>query len=138
MMRLLSIEAYKLFRQSRTYYAILALLFIEAIVLLSAYYQGAEIIDLVLSNVKDTFYFQGNLLNGNLIIYFILNSFWFHVPLLCMIIVSGMLTTEYQEKTLETVFMQPVIKWKYLLAKYIVAIVFTVFLVLLLSLTSFL
>ena len=123
MMRLLSIEAYKLFRQSRTYYAILALLFIEAIVLLSAYYQGAEIIDLVLSNVKDTFYFQGNLLNGNLIIYFILNSFWFHVPLLCMIIVSGMLTTEYQEKTLETVFMQTVIKWKYLLAKYIVAIV---------------
>ena len=34
--------------------------------------------------------------------------------------------------------MQPVVKWKYLLAKYIVASLFTIFLVLLLALTSFL
>ena len=137
MRRLLYIEAYKLFRQSRTFYAVLALLIIESIVLLSAYFQGTEIIDMVLSNLKDSFYFQGNLLNGNLIIYFILNSFWFHVPLLIMIIVSGMLTTEYEEKTVQTVFMQPVVKWKYVLAKYIVASLFASFLVLLLALTSF-
>ena len=136
-MRLLYIETYKLCRQSRTYYAILALFFIEAVVLLSAYYQGTGIIDIVLANLKDTFYLEGNLLNGSLIIYFILNSFWFHVPLLCMIIVSGMLTSEYQDKTLETVLMQPVVKWKYLFSKYIVASLFTVFLVFLLALTSF-
>lgn len=138
MKRLLYIEAFKLLRQSRTLYAVFALLIIESIVLFSAYFQGTEIIDLVLSNLKDTFYFQGNLLNGNLIIYFILNSFWFHVPLLIMIIVSGMLTTEYQEKTLQTVFMQPVVKWKYALAKYIVASLFTVGIVFLLALTSIL
>lgn len=137
MMSLLYIEIYKLFRQSRTYYAILALLFIEAIVLVSAYYQGTGIVDIVLANLKDTFYFEGNLINGNLIIYFILNSFWFHVPLLCMIIVSGMLTTEYQEKTLQTVLMQPVVKWKYLLSKYIVASLFTVLLVFVLAASSF-
>lgn len=137
MMSLLYIETYKLFRQSRTYYAILALLFIEAIVLVSAYYQGTGIVDIVLANLKDTFYFEGNLINGNLIIYFILNSFWFHVPLLCMIIVSGMLTTEYQEKTLQTVLMQPVVKWKYLLSKYIVASLFTVLLVFVLAASSF-
>lgn len=138
MKRLLYIEAFKLLRQSRTLYAVFALLIIESIVLFSAYFQGTEIIDMVLSNLKDTFYFQGNLLNGNLIIYFILNSFWFHVPLLIMIIVSGMLTTEYQEKTVQTVFMQPVVKWKYVLAKYIVASLFTVGIVLLLALTSIL
>lgn len=138
MKRLLYIEAFKLLRQSRTLYAVFALLIIESIVLFSAYFQGTEIIDIVLSNLKDTFYFQGNLLNGNLIIYFILNSFWFHVPLLIMIIVSGMLTTEYQEKTLQTVFMQPVVKWKYVLAKYIVASLFTVGIVFLLALTSIL
>ena len=137
MMSLLYIETYKLFRQSRTYYAILALLFIEVIVLVSAYYQGTGIVDIVLANLKDTFYFEGNLINGNLIIYFILNSFWFHVPLLCMIIVSGMLTTEYQEKTLQTVLMQPVVKWKYLLSKYIVASLFTVLLVFVLAGSSF-
>lgn len=137
MMQLVYLEIYKLCKQSRTYYAILGLLFIEAVVLVSGYYQGAEILDIVLANLKDTFYFEGNLLNGNLVIYFILNSFWFHVPLLCMIIVSGLFTTEYEDKTLQTVLMQPVTKWKYLLAKYITAILFTVFLVLLLAVTSF-
>ncbi|WGF91419.1 ABC transporter permease [Aequorivita marisscotiae] len=137
MRQLVYLEIYKLCKQSRTYYAILALLFIETVVLVSGYYQGAEILDIVLANLKDTFYFEGNLLNGNLIIYFILNSFWFHVPLLCMIIVSGLFTTEYEDKTLQTVLMQPVVKWKYLLAKYITAILFTVVLVLFLAATSF-
>jgi ABC-2 type transport system permease protein len=54
-----------------------------------------------------------------------------------MIIVSGMLTTEYQEKTLQTVLMQPVAKWKYLLSKYIVASLFTVLLVFVLAASSF-
>jgi ABC-2 type transport system permease protein len=137
MMQLLYLEGYKLCKQSRTYYAILALLVIEAVVLVSGYYQGAGIIDIVLANLKDTFYFEGNLLNGNLVIYFILNSFWFHVPLLCIIIVSGMFTTEYEDKTIQTVLMQPVVKWKYLLAKYMAAILFTAFLVVLLAVTSF-
>lgn len=137
MMHLLYLECFKLFRQSRTYYAILALVFIELVVLLSAYFQGTEIIDIVLAGLKDSFYFQGKLVNGNLIIYFILNSFWFHVPLLCMIVVSGMLTSEYQDKSLQTVLMQPIIKWKYVLAKYLTAILFTIFLVLLLALSSF-
>lgn len=138
MRNLVSLEFYKLFKQNRTYVAIFALVGIEIIVLASAYYQGQGIIDMVLSNLSDTFYLEGNLLNGNLVIYFILNSFWFHVPLLCIIIMSGMLTSEYKDGTLQTVMMQPVVKWKYLLAKYIVAILFTLGLVVVLAFTSFL
>lgn len=138
MRSLIFLEFYKLFKQSRTYVAIIALLCIELVVLASAYYQGQGIIDIVLSSLKDTFLFEGNLLNGNLVIYFILNSFWFHVPLLCMIVVSGMLTSEYKDGTLQTVLMQPIVKWKYLLAKYIVAILFTIALVTVLASTSFL
>jgi ABC-2 type transport system permease protein len=138
MRNLVLLEFYKLFKQSRTYVAIIALLCIELVVLASAYYQGEGIIDIVLSNLKDTFIFEGNLLNGNLVIYFILNSFWFHVPLLCIIIVSGMLTSEYKDGTLQTVMMQPIVKWKYLLAKYMVATFFTIALVAVLACTSFL
>jgi len=138
MRALLATEFYKLIKQSRTYYALAAIFVIEGVVLFSAYYQGAGIIDIVLSNLKDSFYFEGNLLNGNLVTYFILNSLWFHVPLILIIIMSGSLTTEYKDKTLQTVMMQPVKKWQYILSKYIVAIVFTTCVVFVLALTSFL
>ncbi len=136
MIALLKMECFRLLKQSRTYYALVAVLLIEAVVLLSAYYQGNEIIDIVLSQLQESFYFKGSLVNGNLITYLILNSMWFHLPLILMIVVSGMLTSEYKDRTLLTALMQPVSKVKYLLSKYLVALLFTIILVLLLLITA--
>ncbi|MDG3583398.1 MULTISPECIES: ABC transporter permease [Galbibacter] len=130
-------EVYKLFKQSKTFYAITAILIIEFLVLVSAYYQGSAIIDILLSNLKDTFYFEGNLLNGNLLVYLILNTFWFHLPLILIIVVSGMLTSEYKDNTLQTIMLQPIEKWKFVMSKYIVAIGFTISVVFLTALTAF-
>ncbi|ETN95902.1 ABC-2 type transport system permease protein [Zhouia amylolytica] len=130
-------EFYKLFKQAKTYYALAALFVIEAIVMFSAYYQGSTIIDVLLDNLKESFYFEGDLLNGNLLIYLILNTLWFHLPLILMIIVSGTLTSEYKDRTLQAVMMQPVSKVKFLLSKYVVATLFTVLVVLVLAITSF-
>ncbi|MGB5319452.1 MAG: ABC transporter permease, partial [Eudoraea sp.] len=101
MIGVLKAEIYKILRQSKTLYALAAIFIIEGFVLLSAYYQGTEIIDLLLANLKDSFEFKGDLLNGNLIIYMILNSLWFHIPLILMIVVSGFLTSEYKDRTVE-------------------------------------
>ncbi len=136
MKALISTEIYKLSRQGKTYYALAAIFAIEAIVLFSAYYQGSSILDILLDNLKQSFYFEGTLLNGNLLIYLILNTLWFHLPLILMIIISGLLTSEYKERTLQTVMLQPVSKWKFILSKYVVAILFTILTVLLLAVTS--
>jgi ABC-2 type transport system permease protein len=138
MKELFLVEWYKLWRQRRTYYALIALLLIEAIVLLGAYLQGKEILELVLSGLRESFYFQGNLLNGNLVTYFLLNSLWFHVPLIVIIVVSGLITSEFKDGTLQTVLMQPVQKWQFLLSKYLVGILFTVLVVVLLAASSLL
>ena len=138
MISLIRSEIYKIGKQSKTLYALAAILIIEGFVFLSAYYQGAGIIDLLLDNLKESFEFQGNLLNGNLIIYLILNSLWFHVPLILMIIISGFLTSEYKDKTIETVMLQPVSKLNFILSKYIVSIIFTLLIVLILAVTTFL
>lgn len=137
MQALLKAEIFKLFKQSKTYYALGALLSIEGIIFFSAYYQGTNIIDLLLENLKQKFYFEGTLLNGNLLVYLILNTLWFHLPLILMIVVSGMLTAEYKDRTLQTIMLQPVRKWQLILSKYIVTIVFTLLVVLLLAITSF-
>ncbi|MFN3299283.1 MAG: ABC transporter permease [Sediminibacterium sp.] len=137
MQYLLKAEIHKLFKQSKTYYALGALFSIELLILFSAYYQGTTIIDLLLENLKQKFYFEGTLLNGNLLIYLILNTLWFHLPLILMIVVSGTLTSEYKDRTLQTIMLQPVSKWKFILSKYIVAIAFTLVVVGLLAISSF-
>ncbi|MGJ5643308.1 ABC transporter permease [Formosa sp. S-31] len=138
MRALVASEFYKLFKQGKTYYALAALFLIESVVLISAYFQGATIIDILLDNLKQSFYFEGSLLNGNLLVYLILNSLWFNLPLILMIIVSGMLTSEYKDRTVQAVMLQPVSKWKFMLSKYIVAIIFTLIVVVLVALSSFL
>lgn len=137
MRHLLGVEIYKLVRQSKTYYGLFAIFFIEFLVVLAAYYQGNDILDLLLVNLKDSFYFQGSLLNGNLIIYLLLNMLWFHLPLILMILVAGTLTSEFKDGTLQSVMLQPVAKWKFILSKYCVVILFTLLTVLLTAVTCF-
>jgi len=137
MKNLIFAEAYKLFKQSKTYYALAAIFLIEIIILFSAYSQGQSVLDLLLDNLKQSFHFEGNLLNGNLLSYLILNTLWFHLPLILIVIISGTLTSEYKDRTLLSVMLQPISKWKFILSKYIVAIVFTLVIVFFLALTTF-
>ena len=125
MRHLLLTELYKIFRQRKTYYAIAAVFVLEAFIMVSAYYQGREILEVLLENLKESFEFRGDLLNGNLIIYLVLNSFWFHVPLILMIVVSGFLTSEYKDRTVEAILLQPVSKWRFIVSKYLAALIFT-------------
>ncbi len=136
-MNLIQIELFKLFKQRRTFLALAAVFIFEIVVFVIAYDQGANILDVVLNTLKDSFYLKGDLLNGNLITFFLVNSMAFHLPLLLMIIVSGIVTLEYQEGTIRTVFLQPVSKWKFLAAKFAAAIVFTIGVVFVLAITAF-
>ncbi len=138
LVQLIKVEIFKLLKQRRTYFALGAIFLLEFVVFAIAYDQGSDILDTLLDSLQDTFYFEGNLLNGNLLTYFLLNSLWFHLPLLLMIIVTGMFTLEYQDGTLRTVFLQPVSKARYILAKYITATLFTIVVVFLLAVTAFL
>lgn len=137
LMDLCYIEAYKLLRQKKTYFALAAIFAIEGIVFGVALYQGQAVLETLLQSLRDSFLFEGNLLNGNLLTYLLLNSLWFHIPLILMIILSGMMTTEYQDGSIQTVFLQPVSKTQFLLAKYIVAAAFTELVVILLAISSF-
>jgi ABC-2 type transport system permease protein len=133
---LVQIELFKLFRQRRTYVALIALAVIELFVLAVAYYQGRGILDSLLEGLRDSFIFEGELLNGNLVSYFILNSLWFHLPLIIMIITSGLMTTEYEEGTVRTVFLQKVSIRQFIIGKYLTAMIFTVLVVAFLAVSA--
>ena len=135
---LLFTELFKIFRQRKTFYAIAAVFVLEAFIMVSAYYQGREILEVLLENLQESFEFRGDLLNGNLIVYLVLNSFWFHVPLILMIVVSGFLTSEYKDRTVEAILLQPVSKLRFIISKYLAALVFTLFILAVLIASTFL
>ena len=135
---LLKWEFFKLKRQSSTYYALVAFLVIEGFVMVTAYYQGKYILDTLLSTLQESFIFEGELLNGNLIIYIILNSLWFHVPLILMIVVSGMLSAEFKDGTIQSVLLQSVKRRDFIISKYLTAILFTLLVLVLLAVSTIL
>ncbi|MEH6308672.1 ABC transporter permease [Olivibacter sp. CPCC 100613] len=137
MKSLLRAELLKMVKQSKTYYALGAIALIEVLILLIAYYQGSTVLDLLLESLKQSFYFEGTLLNGNLIMYIVLNSLWFNVPLILMIITSGFLTDEYKEGTLQSVMLQAVKKKQFICVKYGMAILFTILVIMFMMLTTF-
>jgi len=137
MRALLSAELLKIVKQSKTYYALAAIFVIEVLILITAYFQGSAILDLLLNNLKHSFYFEGTLLNGNLIMYIILNSLWFNVPLILMIVTSGIVTDEFKDGTVQTVMLQAVKKWKFILSKYIIAVLFTLLVITFMMLSMF-
>ncbi|GAA4808208.1 hypothetical protein GCM10023231_41870 [Olivibacter ginsenosidimutans] len=129
-------EVVKLAKQSKTYYALGAVFLIECLIFITAYYQGSTILDVLLDSLKQSFYFEGTLLNGNLILYIVLNGLWFNVPLIIMIITSGILTDEYKDGTIQTTLLQAVNKGSFIGAKYIVAVGFTLFIITFMLLSS--
>lgn len=136
MIAILQTELVKLFSQKRTYYGLAAILVIELLIVIGAWAQGTEILEVLLENLTDNFVMSGSLLNGHLVLYIVLNSLWFNLPLIVMIIVSGLLTTEFKEKTIQTVLLQSVSKKHFILAKYAVSLVFTLLVVTLLAVTA--
>ncbi len=137
MKKLLHAELYKLWREGKTWYALAAVGVIESLILITAYYQGAAILELLLDNLRQSFYFNGNLLNGNLLIYIVLNSLWFNLPLILMIVTSSLITDEYKNGTLQTLMLQSVKKWQLITAKYITAFIYTLFVLAILMITTF-
>lgn len=137
MKELLRSELFKIYRQRKTFYALAAVFVLEAFIMVSAYYQGRQFLDVLLDNLRESFEFQGNLLNGNLIIYLVLNAFWFHIPLILMIVVSGFLTSEYKDRTVEAVLLQPVSKRQFIISKYLAALIFTLIILCVLVASTF-
>jgi len=128
MIRLLGTELHLIFKQKRTYYGILAALLIELFIVVGAWYQGNELIEILLSNLSEAFILEGKLMNGHLVMYIVLNSLWFNLPLIMMIIVSGFLCNDYKDRTIQTVMLQSINKQSYIRTKFASAVIFALIL----------
>ena len=133
---LIKIELYKIFRKPRSYIGIAVIVFIVVLIELSIWIDGQRILDFITQNLYDSFYFQGNLLNGYLISYLVLNTLWIHVPVLVAFVAGDIISGEAANGTLRTVLSRPVKRTHLLFAKFVANISYSTLLVLILSFLS--
>src|SRR4051812_2823450 len=130
MWKLLQIELYKIFRRPRTYIAFAAITALIAVIQLGLKMDGEAYLDFLMSSLKETFEFDGKILNGYFVCYVILQLLLIHVPLLIALIAADMVSGEANMGTLRLLLTKPVSKAQFMLAKFFAASVYTFMLLL--------
>ncbi|QEC68237.1 ABC transporter permease subunit [Panacibacter ginsenosidivorans] len=125
MWKLLQIELYKIFRRPRTYISFAAITALICVIQLGLKMDGDAYVDFLMSSLKDTFEFDGKILNGYLVCYVILQLLLIHVPLLISLIAADMISGEANMGTLRLLLTKPVSKTSFMLAKFFASSIYT-------------
>ncbi len=128
MWKLINIEVYKIFKRPRTYIAFAAITALIVIIQLGLYVDGETYIDFLMSNLKESFDFEGKILNGYLVCYLLLQLLLIHVPLLIALVAGDMISGEANMGTLRLLLTKPVSKTNFVLAKFLAASFYTLLL----------
>lgn len=136
MLNLIQIEVYKIFKRSRSYIGFVAIAAIVLVIELALYLDGKHFLEMAVQNLRDSFSFDGNLLNGYLAVFIILNSLWIHIPFLIALVSGDLLAGEAASGTFKLLLTRPISRFKLVLAKFIAAFVYTLALILFMAVLS--
>lgn len=124
MFSLLRIELYKIFRRPRTYIAFATVAAIAILIQVAMLVDGQSFVEFAFHSVGEQFEFGGNLLNGYLITYLVLQSLLVHVPLLVALVAGDGLAGEAASGTLRLLLTKPIGRGRVVMAKFFAAVIY--------------
>lgn len=136
MIRLLSVELYKIFKRPRTYISFGIVTAIAAVIQLAMTAGGRDFVSFGMQGITDQFDVQGHILNGYLVAYFILQSLLIHIPLLVALVAGDALAGEANIGTLRLVLTRPVGRTELVLVKFIASCIYSIALITWLALVA--
>ncbi len=136
MLALISIELTKIFKKWRTYIGFIAIGVMTPVVQLALYFTGQNYINHLMRGLQDTFVFSGNLFNGYLVAYMILQSLFIHIPFLIVLVGGDLLAGEATAGTYRLLITRPVSRLQIITAKFLAGILYTIILLLWLAFVS--
>lgn len=134
--KLIQIELYKIFKRKRSYIGFIAVVVIILIAQAAMLWEGQSMHQFLTKNLSDAFYMQGNLINGYLMTYLVLNFLWVHIPLLIVIVTGDLFSGEAHGGTFRLILTRPVNRMHIVTVKYVAAIVYTLVLMIIFAVTS--
>ena len=124
--RIVYIELYKIFRKPRTYIAFAAIAAIVGLVQLGFYADGDNFIQFGMQSLSDSFDIGGDVLNGYLMAYIILQTMLMQVPLLIALVSGDMISGEANLGTLRLLVTKPISRTMLILAKFTASSIYTI------------
>jgi ABC-2 type transport system permease protein len=136
MKRILLIELTKILHRTRSFLSIGLMAILIGLIFWGLKSQGESALDYILQALNRNFIVNGNILNGYLAIYIILNTLWIHVPILIVIVTGDLFSSELETGTIRLLLSRPVKRYKLILVKYLTAVIFVFFFILIWSVFS--
>jgi ABC-2 type transport system permease protein len=124
MWQLTRIELFKIFKKPRTYIAFGAIAAIIFLVQMGLYVDGDKYLSFMMASVASTFIIEGNILNGYLVFFIILQTLLVHVPLLVSLVAGDMIAGEANMGTLRLLVTKPVSRIKLMLSKFFASAIY--------------
>ena len=125
MSKLIFIELSKIFHKKRTYIAFAAIFLISSIIQTAIYFQGDKYLSFATRSLSSSFEFSGNLLNGYLVGFIILQSLSAYIPFLILLVGGDLLAGEATAGTYRIMLTRPISRHNFITAKFIAGIVYT-------------
>jgi ABC-2 type transport system permease protein len=126
MKEIISIELYKVFRRPRTYIAFGAIAALIMVIQFGLKLDGQSYAGFLMKDINDTLTVDGNVLNGYLICYILLQLLLVHVPLLVALIAADMISGEANLGTLRLLFTTPYSRTQWVIGKFVAASIYTI------------
>ncbi len=123
-------EFIKILSKPRSYLGIGALTLLVGIIIFAMKADGRSIISFVTSSFEQTLTFNGDVLNGNLIAFIILQMLIVHIPLLVALVTGDLISGEAAMGTIRMLATKPISRTNIVLSKFIAGAIYTLFLTL--------
>ncbi|MBN1397104.1 MAG: ABC transporter permease [Bacteroidetes bacterium] len=136
MSKLIYSELVKLFLKKRTYIGFGIVLLIVPLIEIAMKLEGGRFLTIAMRGMSRDFLFFGNLFNGWFVAHQIMNSLWFHIPLLISFVAGDQLAGEATAGTYRLILIRPVSRTRIFIAKYITTLIYTVVFVFFLAVLS--
>lgn len=129
-------ELIKIAAKPRSYIGIGAITLIISIILIAMKTDGMSIISYATSSFEQTLTFEGNILNGNLVAFLILQMLIIHVPLLIALVTGDLISGEAAMGTIRLLLTKPISRSGILFSKYLAGCVYTLITLLWMAFTA--
>lgn len=128
MWTLMQIELFKIFRRPRTYIAFAAITGLIGIIQFGLKLDGDSYVDFMMRDITSSITVEGKILNGYQVCYIVLQILLVHVPLLIALVAADMISGEANMGTLRIMLTKPISRTRFLLAKFMATVAYTLLL----------
>jgi ABC-2 type transport system permease protein len=130
MTQLIYVELMKIFTKPRSYIGFLSITAVIVLIQFAIWVDGRNYIDFMLQTMRQSFDITGNILNGNLVCFIILQTLIMQMPLMVALVTGDQISGEAASGTIRLLATKPYSRGQILAAKYFAGTMYTVALVL--------